>query len=148
MAIPTATTFETIIVVQRRNNPSTADYFSYAASNVKVLCPRTLCHNHEDDRFSNRRNRSIRLSQTGDKWTSDRCRHCVPSNTKGVHHRQPNLVADFYGHSRRNCCRDKPPAYRSVAWTSPSISFGIQQKANTIQPLMETSSLNPCVNLA
>ena len=35
-------TFETNIVVQRRNNPSTADYFSYAASNVKVLCPRTL----------------------------------------------------------------------------------------------------------
>ena len=35
-------TFETNIVVQRRNNPSTADCFSYAASNVKVLCPRTL----------------------------------------------------------------------------------------------------------
>ena len=31
MAIPTATTFETIIVVQRRNNPSTADYFSYSS---------------------------------------------------------------------------------------------------------------------
>ena len=33
-------TFETNIVVHRRNNPSTAAYFTYAATNVKVLCPR------------------------------------------------------------------------------------------------------------
>ena len=45
--------------------------------------------------------------------------------------------------SLRNCCRNRPPAYRSVAWTSPSISFGIPVRISRKLLLHTTAQIWP-----